>query len=105
MQLSTILSLYIGRNFLISFAVVFVSFLGIVYMFDTVELLRRASSTPDIELGLVFQMGFLRLPFLAQKLFPFAVLFGGMVAFWRMTRSKELVVTRAGVTEFDLSSR
>jgi lipopolysaccharide export system permease protein len=40
-------------------------------------------------------MGLLKLPFMAQQIFPFAVLFGGMISFWGLTRSSELVVSRA----------
>jgi len=44
-------------------------------------------------------MGVMKLPFMAQQIFPFAVLFGGMASFWALTRSSELVVTRsAGVS-------
>ncbi|MBT3991666.1 MAG: LPS export ABC transporter permease LptG [Rhodospirillaceae bacterium] len=95
MRLSLTLTLYIGRSFLSSFFAVFVVFLGIIFLMDTVELLRRASSHENVGLGLVFQMGFMKLPFMAQQIFPFAVLFGGMASFWRLTRSSELVVTRA----------
>ena len=40
-------------------------------------------------------MSILKLPFLGQQAFPFAVLFGSMIAFLRMTRNLELVVARA----------
>lgn len=95
MQLSPILSIYIARNFLLTFGIIFVSFIAIIFLFDTIELLRRAGSSEQVTAGLTLQMAMLRLPFLAQKAFPFAVLFGGMTAFWRLTRSRELVVTRA----------
>ncbi len=95
MRLSGILSVYIGRSFLLSFGVVFVVFLGIIYMFDTIELMRRAATNDPIGMGTILQMGLLKLPHMAQQAFPFAVLFGGMSAFWRLTRSSELVVARA----------
>ena len=95
MKISQTLSFYIGRNFLYSFCAVFAVFLGIIYLFDTVELLRRASSHDNVGIGLIFRMGLLKLPFMGQQVFPFAVLFGGMAAFRRLTRSSELVVTRA----------
>ena len=94
MSLSPILSVYIGRSFLLSFLVVFSVFLGIIYLFDTVELMRRGANDP-IGLGTTLQMGLLKLPHMGQQAFPFAVLFGGMAAFWRLTRSSELVVARA----------
>jgi lipopolysaccharide export system permease protein len=40
-------------------------------------------------------MALLRMPFMAQKVLPFAVLFGAMLALIRLTRSHELVVARA----------
>mgnify|MGYP001164098905 FL=1 len=95
MRLSPTLTFYIGRSFLANFFVVFVVFLGIIFLFDIVELLRRASGHEDVGLALVFQMGLMKLPFMGQQIFPFAVLFGGMASFWRLTRSSELVVTRA----------
>jgi lipopolysaccharide export system permease protein len=40
-------------------------------------------------------MVLLKLPFLSQEVMPFTVLFAGLACFWRLTRSNELVVTRA----------
>jgi lipopolysaccharide export system permease protein len=94
MRLSGILSIYIGRSFLMSFGVIFVVFMGVIYLFDTVELLRRAANEA-VGMGSILQMGLLKLPNMAQQAFPFAVLFGGMAAFWKLTRSSELVVARA----------
>ena len=95
MHLSLTLSTYIGRQFLIWFSSVFLSLMGLLLVVDFVELMRRAASKPDATLGVVIDMAFLRLPDLAQELVPFAVLFGGMIAFWRLMRSRELVVVRA----------
>ncbi|NQV57677.1 MAG: LptF/LptG family permease, partial [Rhodospirillales bacterium] len=95
MRISTTLSIYIGRNFIASFLVVLVVFLGLIFLFDTIELLRRASNQDNIGAGLILQMGLTKLPHMGQQAFPFAVLFGGMIAFWRLTRNSELVVARA----------
>ena len=101
--MSTILSFYISRHFLMSFLAVFGIFLGLIFLFDVIELLRRASGHDDIGMPVILQMGVLKLPFLGQQAFPFAVLFGGMVAFWRLTRSSELVVARAaGVSAWQI---
>jgi len=40
-------------------------------------------------------MSLLKLPDIAQKLLPFAVLLGAIFAFSRMSRNHELVATRA----------
>ncbi|MEX2450806.1 MAG: LPS export ABC transporter permease LptG [Rhodospirillales bacterium] len=95
MRLSATLSFYIGRHFLAGFAVLFFAFLSLVLTFDIVELLRRAATKPEITFLVVVKLALLKLPYMGQQTFPFAVLFGGMVVFWRLTRSHELVVTRA----------
>ena len=40
-------------------------------------------------------MAVLKQPHMAQQIMPFAILFGTMLAFWRLTRNNELVVARA----------
>ena len=37
----------------------------------------------------------MKLPYVGQQVFPFAVLFGSMISFRRMTLSSELIVARA----------
>ena len=76
MRLSTTLSFYIGRHFLLSFAVLFALFLLLIVLFDAVELLRRTAARPDITFGMVVEMALLKLPHMGQQAFPFAVLFG-----------------------------
>jgi len=93
------LSFYIGRHFLLSFAVIFALFMFLILIFDAVELLRRSAARPDVTFALVMEMAFLKLPYMGQQVLPFAIFFGGMNAFWRLTRSHELVITRsAGVS-------
>jgi len=94
-RLSTILSVYIGRHFLLSFVAIFMIFMALILVFDLVELLRRASTRQEVPFTTLMEMAILKLPHMGQQTFPFAVLFGGMAAFWRLTRSHELVVARA----------
>jgi lipopolysaccharide export system permease protein len=98
-RLSTTLSLYIARRFFTSFAIVLAGIAGIVFVLDFVELMRRAASHNDVTIGLLLNMAILKLPFMVEKLVPFAVLFGAMHTFWRLTRFHELVVARsAGIS-------
>lgn len=79
--------------------------LGIVFLFDTVELLRRAGKHDDVPLGLVFQMGLLKLPEMAAILTPFAVLFSALFTFWQLGRRQELVILRsAGISVWQFLS-
>ena len=94
-RLSLNLTLYIGRQVLIWVASVFLLFVVVIFLIDLIEMLRRAATKPEATFHIVVMMVGLRLPFLAQETVPFAVLFGSMLAFWRLNRSSELVAIRA----------
>ena len=89
------LSLYIVRQFAISVSGMLLALSGLVAMFDFIELLRRSASHPEVSFGTVAQIAALRLPYVAMQILPFAVLLGGILCFWRLTRSSELIVARA----------
>jgi lipopolysaccharide export system permease protein len=95
MRLSATLSGYITRQFLASIALVFVVLITLVFLIDIIELLRRTGNRNQAGLGTIIEMALLRIPFMSQKIIPFAMLFGGMLSLIRMTRSHELVVARA----------
>lgn len=95
MFLSKTVSIYIGRQFLFWFSVVFMTLLGLVVLVDTIELLRRGAGKPDATMTVIASMALLRLLFLAQEIVPFAVMFGGILTFLRLTRNNELIVVRA----------
>lgn len=94
-RLSPTLSFYIGRHFLAGFLLLFGIFLLVILMFDIIELMRKASTHPEINFSVIVEMALLKLPHMGQQMFPFAALFGAMAVFWRLTRHHELVVTRA----------
>ncbi len=97
--LSPTLSIYLARRFLASFAIVLLALCTIIFLIDVIELMRRTSARGDVSVLLLTQMALLKLPYMAQKVVPFATLFGGMHTFWRLTRFQELVVARsAGVS-------
>jgi lipopolysaccharide export system permease protein len=93
--LSRIFSLYISRVFVVSIVAMLAALTGLVSLFDFLELLRRAASRPGVSFNLVLEMALLRMPWAVLEILPFAVLLGGLWAFWRMARSSELVVARA----------
>lgn len=95
MRLAATFSIYIGRQFLGWCGTVFGAMLTIIFLLDYIELIRRGGSKPDATLAVLLEMAALKLPHMAQEVMPFAILFGTMMAFWRLTRSNELVVARA----------
>ncbi len=95
MNFAVTLSFYIARQFALAATAMLFALSGLVAMFDFIELLRRSTSRPDATFALVGQIAGLRLPYIAMEILPFAILLGGILCFWRLTRSSELIVARA----------
>jgi lipopolysaccharide export system permease protein len=89
------LSRYVTRQFAFWVLSMLLALTGLVSLFDFLELLRRSAARPEATFGLVAEIAMLRLPYIAMQILPFAVLLGGMLCFWRLTRSSELIVARA----------
>src|SRR3546814_10836451 len=69
--------------------------MAIVCLLALIELMRRCSGKDDAYFAILIEMALLKLPSMGQQIMPFAVLFGSMLAFTRLTRTNELVVARA----------
>ena len=90
-----ILSTYIGRHFIAGIGLMMGILIGLVLLIDLAELFRRAWGRESVSFWVIIQMAIFKIPFMAQKVLPFAALFGGMLAFVRLTRTNQLVVARA----------
>ena len=95
MKITTTLSTYLAKRYTVNLLILLGALLVVVYLFDTVELIRRASKHTDVPITLILQMGLLKLPEVGQTLFPFGVLFSAIFTFWQLTRRYELIVVRA----------
>ena len=92
---------YLAVQFLIGVAVVYAAFLTLAFSIDIVDLLNRTAGH-NVGTPVVVGMALLQLPDLGQKMMPFAILLGGVFTFARLSRSQELVATRAaGVSAWD----
>lgn len=97
--LNTTLSRYLARLYLLNFLGLLVILLGVVFLFDTIELLRRAGKYEDVPSSLVLGMGLLKLPDMANVIAPFAILFSALYSFWQLSKRSELVILRsAGIS-------
>ena len=94
-RLSPTLSVYIAKQYLIAFAMVLAGVVGLIMLFDVIELIRRAAGMAHVGLWSLLALAVLKMPHMAHVVMPFAVMIGAMVAFWRLTRTNELVVARA----------
>ncbi len=89
------LSLYLGKQFLKNVGIILAIIISIIFLIDFIEMLRRGSGKDNVTFLIILQMVLLRLPDLTQKLLPFIALFGGMLTFFRLSRTSELTVIRA----------
>lgn len=92
------LSLYFARKFTINLGVGFAACLGLIFLADMVENLRRAGQH-DVDFDTVLLLSIYHLPSLSELALPFAVLFSAMATFLLLSKSLELVVARsAGIS-------
>ena len=106
MKVTATLSRYLSRTYLINTLLLMLCLFLIVYLFETVELVRRASKHEGVPLSLVLKMGLLKLPEVTQILFPFAILFSAMFTFWQLARRSELIVmSSAGFSVWQFMAR
>jgi lipopolysaccharide export system permease protein len=92
---------YLAVQFLIGVSVVYAIFLMMAFSIDIANLLNRTAGH-NVPTLTAIGMAVLQLPDLGQKFLPFAILLGGVFTFVRLSRSRELVATRAaGVSAWD----
>src|SRR5262249_26447413 len=91
---SPTLSAYIARHFAMWFFIVTTGMVAIIYIAETIELLRRASDK-NVSMSVVLAMAVCKSPYMAQEILPFAMLAGAMATFWHLNRTHELTVARA----------
>jgi lipopolysaccharide export system permease protein len=90
---------YLSLQFVKAILAVFATVFGLVFTLDFVELMRRAGDAEGATPGVMAQLSLFRTPAVAEQVFPFAVLFGSMVALLQLSRKLELVIARsAGVS-------
>ena len=92
---SSTLFRYLSRNFLINFAALISILIGIIFTFDVIELLRRASNRADVPFDVILTMSMMKLPYFAQILLPFAILFAAIYTCWKLNKMQEIVVIRS----------
>ncbi|TVQ35124.1 MAG: LPS export ABC transporter permease LptG [Geminicoccaceae bacterium] len=85
---------YVARVTLWNVLVVAFAFTVLALMIDLIEQLRRTAGR-DVSFLDALELAAYHVPALLGRMWPFAVLFGAMLAFWRLNRGNELVVVRA----------
>ena len=88
------ISLYMAAQFLLWLGIGLLVFISLIYLIDSVEVLRR-SANKNVPYSVILQISLLHLPNLLQQVAPFAFLFGALLCFNKLTRTRELIVARA----------
>ncbi len=77
---------YFGIQFLLAVGTVFAGALVLIAMVDFIEMLRRASGVRDVSPLFVVRITAFRVPFITERILPFAVMVGAMSCFLNLSR-------------------
>lgn len=89
------LSRYVALTFAKWIGGVFALGTAIIFLADTVELMRRSVDRETFSAAEAVLASFYKTPALTEEFLPFAILFGSIAAFIALNRRSELVVMRA----------
>lgn len=95
MSPNSILGRYLTKQIIVNFILVLTMVLGVVLLFEVVELLRRTSGRDDVGFGFVMELAVTKLPKTIEMVFPFVMMIAAMATFWKLSKSNEFVIVRA----------
>lgn len=95
MSPNSILGRYLTKQIIVNFILVLTMVLGVVLLFEVVELLRRTSGRDDVSFGFVMELAVTKLPKTIEMVFPFVMMIAAMATFWKLSKSNEFVIVRA----------
>ena len=74
MKPTSILGRYLTKQIVFNFLAVLLIILGIIFLFEMVERLRRISGHPELGIWFAVQLAVARLPKTAEQVFPFVMM-------------------------------
>ena len=89
------LMLYFLRHALMYFLIVLFVLCLITFLTELIEYTKQTSNIQREGFLLSTNMALLHLPFMIQRILPYAVLFGTMLSLLRLSKNSELVIARA----------
>jgi len=95
MKPTSILGRYLSKQLLLNFFGVLFMIVGIILLFEMIELLRRTSSRTDVGGWFMLQMAFTKMPRVLDIVFPFVMMIASMMTFWKFSKTNEYVVIRS----------
>ncbi|BAT60960.1 lipopolysaccharide export system permease protein LptG [Variibacter gotjawalensis] len=86
---------YVAKRFVLAVLGVFVGMFFLVVLLDYIEMMRKTAPIPNLPTWLVAVTSLYRVPQITERMLPFSVLVGAMVAYLNLSRRNELVIARA----------
>ena len=94
-RLNRLLFGYLAKEFLIKFLGCLCILLSVVFLFETIELIRRASGKADVGIIELSGMALYKLPDVGQQILPFITLFAAITTYYSLSQRQELVSIRS----------
>ena len=85
------LNIYLLRNFIYSFLIVFTLFTILVFFSDLIEQFRK-STNKDVPIDIIFRLSFLNTPSLLFSTLPIVIFFSTILGYLKLIRSSEYII-------------
>ena len=97
------LNIYLLRNFIYSFLIIFTLFLLLIFFSDLIEQFRK-STNKNVPIDIIFRLTFLNAPFLIISTLPIVIFFSALFCYLKLIRSSEYIIMgSSGVSSLQLT--
>ncbi|MBP9753128.1 MAG: LptF/LptG family permease [Proteobacteria bacterium] len=94
---------YLSKRFLISFLIVTIALIGIFFLFDLLELLRRSVGRSYVHTSSLIKLTLLRMPKFFIVIFPFICMMSTLISLSKLNHNQEIIAIRGcGMSAFRL---
>ena len=97
------LNIYLFRNFIYSFFIIFTLFTILIFFSDLIEQFRK-STNKDVPLNIIFRLTLLNAPSLSFSTLPIVVFFSTMLCYLKLIRNSEYIIMgSSGISSLQLT--
>ena len=97
------IDIYLLKNFIYTFLIVFTLFTLLIFFSDLIEQFRK-SANKNVPIEIIFRLTFLNAPFLSFNTLPIVVFFSTIFCYLKLIRSSEYIVLgSSGISSLQLS--
>ncbi len=97
------LDIYLFKNFIYTFLIVFTLFTLLIFFSDLLEQFRK-SANKNVPIGIIFRLTFLNAPFLSFNTLPIVVFFSTIFCYLKLIRSSEYIILgSSGISSLQLT--